>query len=223
MREKLITYVDFLFAGAPKTARTEEIKAEILQNTLDKFDDLVAEGKSPEAAYSLAVSGIGDIGELLTGVEATSKGAPAPAATETPKNQAVNARRAAMRSIAIFLYITCVLPPILFSDTRWEDSLGPALMFVMVAVATMLMVFQASLKPQSGTAAASAETQKAYSGDSRRELRKAVNSAVWTLGLAAYFIISFTTGAWHLTWLIFPVTGAVGGLVRAALDLTGVE
>ena len=58
MRDKLKTYIDYLFAGAPQTAATAETKAEILQNTLDKYDDLIAEGKTPEAAYSLAVSGI---------------------------------------------------------------------------------------------------------------------------------------------------------------------
>ena len=65
MREKLKTYIDYLFAGAPQTAATEETKAEILQNTLDKYDDLIAEGKTPEAAYSLAVSGIGDLRDFL--------------------------------------------------------------------------------------------------------------------------------------------------------------
>lgn len=66
MRDKLKTYIDYLFAGAPQTAATAETKAEILQNTLDKYDDLIAEGKTPEAAYSLAVSGIGDLGDFLT-------------------------------------------------------------------------------------------------------------------------------------------------------------
>ncbi len=45
MRDKLKTYIDYLFAGAPQTAATAETKAEILQNTLDKYDDLIAEGK----------------------------------------------------------------------------------------------------------------------------------------------------------------------------------
>ena len=50
MRDKLKTYIDYLFAGAPQTAATAETKAEILQNTLDKYDDLIAEGRTPEAA-----------------------------------------------------------------------------------------------------------------------------------------------------------------------------
>ena len=62
MREQLIQYVNLLFAGAPDS---DEIRQEILQNTLDRYDDLVSQGKSPEAAYRLAISGIGDINEIL--------------------------------------------------------------------------------------------------------------------------------------------------------------
>ena len=62
MREQLIQYVELLFAGAPEAY---EIKQEILQNTLDRYDDLIDQGKSPEAAYRLAISGIGDINEIL--------------------------------------------------------------------------------------------------------------------------------------------------------------
>ena len=57
MKEKLIQYVDLLFAGA---TGSEEIKQEILQNTLDRYDDLIAEGRSPESAYRIAISGIGE-------------------------------------------------------------------------------------------------------------------------------------------------------------------
>ena len=41
MREQLIKYVDLLFAGATDA---EEVKQEILQNTLDRYDDLIAQG-----------------------------------------------------------------------------------------------------------------------------------------------------------------------------------
>ena len=51
------------------------------------------------------------------------------------------------------------------------------------------------------------------------ELRKSLDSMIWVIGLAVYFILSFITGAWYITWLIFPLTGAVKGLVRAILDL----
>jgi len=36
----------------------------------------------------------------------------------------------------------------------------------------------------------------------------------------AYFLLSFFTGAWHITWLIFPVIGAVNGIIKAGFDLS---
>lgn len=41
------------------------MKEEILTNLLDKYHDLLEEGKSQEAAYSIAVASIGDMQELL--------------------------------------------------------------------------------------------------------------------------------------------------------------
>ena len=62
MRTQLIQYLDLLFAGSKDS---EDIHQEILQNTLDRYDDLILEGKTPEAAYRLAILGIGDISEIL--------------------------------------------------------------------------------------------------------------------------------------------------------------
>ena len=41
MREQLQQYVTLLFAGAQNC---EDIRQEILQNTLDHYDDLIAQG-----------------------------------------------------------------------------------------------------------------------------------------------------------------------------------
>ena len=65
MREKISVYVDELFSDAALTIRNAEVQQEILQHTLDRYDDLIAAGKTPEAAYRLAIMGIGDINEIL--------------------------------------------------------------------------------------------------------------------------------------------------------------
>ena len=36
----------------------------------------------------------------------------------------------------------------------------------------------------------------------------------------AYLFISFQTGAWHITWVIFPIIAALNGIVRAIFDLS---
>ena len=64
MREKISVYVDELFSDAALTIRNAEVQQEILQHTLDRYDDLIAAGKSEQEAYDEAVGGIGDVSEL---------------------------------------------------------------------------------------------------------------------------------------------------------------
>ena len=61
MRDQLIRHVKHLFEKIPSS---HDMQQEILQNSLDRYDDLISQGKSPEAAYQLAISGLGDLQEL---------------------------------------------------------------------------------------------------------------------------------------------------------------
>jgi uncharacterized membrane protein YjjB (DUF3815 family) len=42
-----------------------------------------------------------------------------------------------------------------------------------------------------------------------------------TVTLAVFLVLSFVTGAWYITWLIWPIMGAVKGIIRAYGDLKG--
>lgn len=201
MREQLIQYVELLFAGA---GDCEDIKQEILQNTLDRYDDLIAEGKVPEAAYRLAITGIGDINEIL----GTPRSA-APAA-EGPKKETDTPAKRLLRAVAIGLYILCPIPLFVLSEMSME-TIGLCGTLVFVAVATVLMVMGAKKgRPEP-------EPMQTEVRSPKSELNKSVNGLIWAIGLAAYFILSFATMAWHITWVIFPITGAVTGLVRVLL------
>ena len=48
--------------------------------------------------------------------------------------------------------------------------------------------------------------------------RKTLGKCIWIAGLVAYLLFSILTGAWGATWLVFPITGAIKGLVNAILD-----
>lgn len=208
MRAQLIQYVELLFAAAPDSA---DIKQEILQNTLDRFDDLINQGKSPEAAYRLAISGIGDINEIL--------GSDAPRADPFyhqnvqpqihEESESIQSRRT--RAVAVAMYILCPTPLFILSEFGL-DTMGLCFTLLLVAAATALMILgkkKESVKKESGESYTSPE----------KELRKSISNAVWAVGLAVYFILSFTTMAWYITWLIFPIIGSVHGLINACLDL----
>ena len=54
-----------LFIGAADTPRNRDLEEEILQNTLDRYDDLITDGVSAESAYAQAVANIGNVESLL--------------------------------------------------------------------------------------------------------------------------------------------------------------
>ncbi len=204
MRDQLIQYVRLLFAGTPDSY---DMQQEILQNTLDRYDDLIAQGKSPEAAYRLAISGIGDINEIIGNTQSQHSPAPAPVREQQDEPQDISKKKL-MRAISIALYICCVIPVLVLGNIG-SGVLGVCLMFVMIAAATVLMILADSGKQE----------EKEKEDAPKTELGKAVKSAWGILTLGIYLGISFWSGAWYITWLIFPIMSAVRGIVKAIMDL----
>ena len=201
MREQLIQYVELLFAGAPDC---EEIKQEILQNTLDRYDDLVDSGKVPEAAYRLAIAGIGDINEILgTNVPRTVASHP----VAVPEEDGDTPGKKLMRAIAVGLYIICALPLIVLGDLGM-DNLGLCGTLTIAAVATVLIILGAKKESPDKEAKKEEDSPKS-------ELAKSINGVLWAVGLAIYFLISFSTNDWHISWVIFPILGALDSLITA--------
>jgi len=197
MREQLEQYVNLLFAGA---ADAEDIKQEILQNTLDRYDDLVAQGKVPEAAYRLAIAGIGDINEILgTNVPRNAVSHPV-----TKEDDEDTPTKKLLRAVAVGLYILCPLPLIVLGDMGM-DTLGLCGTLAIVAVATVLIMLGAKKE--------SKESQKEKENDNRTPLQKGISALIWAVGLAVYILWSFTSGAWYATWVIFPILAALDSLL----------
>ena len=199
MKEKLIQYVNLLFAG---TDNSDEIRDEILQNTLDRYEDLLEQGKSPEAAYRLAITGIGDINEILGGSTMPLQPAPQPVTEETSEQAR---KRKIVTGIAIGMYICCPLPLVVLQNT-----LGLCLLLLIVAAATVLLVVYGKEDK---------DEDDADSDSPQSPLKKNVGNVISTLGLVVYFVVSFYTGAWGITWVIFPLLAAIKGLVNACIDL----
>ena len=211
MKAQLEKYVELLFAGSPAS---EDMMQEILQNTLDKYDDYIAQGKSPEAAYRLAISGIGDISELL-GQEQNAPVPQSPTHTNTDyRGRPVKPMwKKVLTAVAVGLYILCAVPLIILSEAGY-DTLGVISAISIAAVATVAIIIASG---------GESNTQKEKDDDEDRNqppMQKAINSLVDVLGLIAYLFISFQTGAWHITWVIFPIIAALNGIVRAIFDLS---
>ncbi len=111
-------------------------------------------------------------------------------------------------AVAVMLYILCVVPVILI-----QNLFGVVLMFVIIAVATGIIIFR-SIFSSNNERGEEEENQK-----SENPILKAVKSCVWAVAVIVYFVISFSSGAWYITWLVFPITGAITDVIEACFDL----
>ena len=205
--------MDHLFAQAKPTRSTVELKEEMLQNLIEKYHDLLAEGKSEEAAYNIAIASVGDISELLKHIKEEEN--QMPRYTEEQIEQS-RRRSALCVSIAVMLYILCVIPVII-----WEEY-GVIAMFVMVAIATGLLIYnnmtKLSYKKSDDSVVEEFKEWQDQSSD-QKKLYKAIKGAITSLVVVVYIVVSFTTHAWHITWVIFLIGAAIENVVKAIFEL----
>lgn len=214
MKDKLRNFIESLFEDAPKNKQTIELKEEMLQNLIDKYNDLVDSGKSSEAAYNIATASIGDIHELIRQIEKREENNPL-----IEQNYDKGRKRfALLLSISVMLYILCVVPVILLEDS----VLGVVIMFVMVAIATGLILYNNMTKPKylkkDSTVVEEFKEWKANSTE-KNTLYQSITKVMWSCITILYFIVSFLTMAWHITWIIFLIGSAIQGIIRAIFEL----
>lgn len=212
MRNKLICYVNSIFEGIPDTPEVQELREEILQNTLDRYDEECARGVSETVAYNVAVMSIGDTDELL-------------AAYRKPKKEKKSSRRVCV-AIAIALYILCVVPPAVADEMGWPEALGVSLMFLMIAAATALIILSGGReKPAAPKASApqgvpvqpAAQPVQAASAQEERSsavkiLRGVLTPLYWLVAVGLFLAAGFA-GYWYVAWVIFIAAGAVGDVI----------
>lgn len=208
MEAKIRAYVESLFRTAPPSQQSVELQEELIQNLNEKYNDLLAGGKSQEAAYNIAIASIGDISSLLADLGGQTVAPPVP----MPEiNEKQRRKSAILTAVAVCMYILCVVPCIVF-----ENEWGVVLMFLMIAGATGLLIYNSSLKKNvyTGEGVAADFQQWRQVNGQKGQIFSVISVVLTVLVISGYFLISFGTGAWYITWLIFPIGGAVRKAVR---------
>ena len=261
MKSKLKEYIDTIFADAerraPDNSRVRELKEEMLLNLNDRYDDLIAKGKSPAAAYNIAVAGVGDVSELLDSVVGAQNSSDSQNGTATAETipfrsgkrpltaeeqeivRRYKTRSAIITSVSVAMYILCWLPLAILDEFLGTlgSAIGLAVMFAMIAVATCLIIYSSMTKPKFGANVENwdkddddddddddgeeEEDEKPAKSARRRRspVYKAISGALFAVTLCGYLLVSFATGAWHITWMIFLMYTALDNIIKAIFDL----
>lgn len=215
MNKKLKDYIDKLFSQVADTVYTRELKEEMLINLNDRYEDLLAEGKSKEEAFIIVTSSIGDIRELVSGLDES-------AVIITTKDIEKKRKESALiRSIAVMLYI--VSPAILIAlSVVGLEIMGVVLMLIIIGGATGILVYDNFSKPEVLREDRGANIRRAYlSKEEKRKsyLKEAISSIFWLIIVGVYLLLSFTLDIWAYSWIIFIIAAAISKIIELAFDL----
>ena len=219
MEGKIKNYVEALFADAPKTKKAIELRQEIYTNLLDKYNDLIASGAAPDEAYEIVKKSIGNVDELIRGLYETSS-------DESDVDEEIRKKKTAkFNAISVMLYILSPIFIIIFWTLSTPQLnltvIGVVLFFVSIAVATGLLVYCNMMYPKYKKIDDTVvEEFKEWQAESKnkKERKYKYSGVFWLLIVILYFIISFTTGAWFITWILFLIGAAIEQIIKITIN-----
>lgn len=224
MNSKIKNYVDVLFKDIPNTKKAQELKEEILSTLNDHFEEHLAEGKSENQAYTASLADLGDIDELLKTLE--------PEKELKSKIDDYRKIRARNTSISVMLYIIGVIFVIAFASIPEVFNVGSSeklaiigviCMFICIAIATGLIIYTHMSMPQDVSQYISRKASNTVNYSSNPKTARfleAFSKLYWCLILIVYLLVSFSTGAWHLTWIIWIIGTAIKNAVYIFLNVS---
>lgn len=216
MYEKLRKRVNVLFEDAPRTSRANELKEELLANLIEKYNDLIKSGNTEDEAVEKAVSGIGDVDELLRGLKEND-------VFNYEEMKKERKESALIISISVGLYIMSVVVLILLSEVfQVNEVIGVSLMLTIDAVATGLLIYNAISRPKyikSDDSMVEEFKEWKSSNNEKNKILNSIKSIVWMLIIALYFFVSFIFQAWAYSWIIFIIGAAVEKIITLAFQL----
>ena len=138
----------------------------------------------------------------------------------TPKTR----RLKQLRASGIALYILCVTPTILFSEViggEVGNVLGVALMFLIAAAATALVIYPSGKYKKAAGAADQKASADQKSPAAPTESAPSSSSIGWKIFVPIYWVsvsalfclLGLTVLQWYYAWLVFPIAGALFGII----------
>lgn len=214
MIDKIRAYIDHAFKDTTDTKKIRELKEELLSNLIEKYNDQLLQGKSEAEAYNNAVSGIGDISELIDSVRASSP--------LTPPSRQELRNYALMVSVAVAMYILSAFTIPLFTILFNAPMIGIMVFFLIIAFATGMIIYANMMKPKYTKSEDSVvEEFKEWSNKTNRQASawKSFSSGYWSLVVALYLAVSFIYGIWGFSWIIFIIAGAIENIIKGFVQL----
>lgn len=126
-----------------------------------------------------------------------------------------------MIGLGVACEIACAAPLLIVGE---DTTLGLSLLFILIALGVVLIVGGAMIPCDKYGGGDNDDNDECDDDDDREAndtppIYRPIKRLIVTLMLISYFVVSFATGAWAVTWLIFLIGGAVDDLALAIIKL----
>ena len=224
MNERIRKYIDELFADAPKTRKAMELKEELVVNTIDKYHDLISEGYQEEDAWQMVINSIGDVTELF---EELKEENPLRLSEEERKKKAV------LKTVAAGLYILAgvvylawmLIAHRMFFFYKYSDvvmEVGLILAALICIPPTCMLIYAANMYPdfhKREDSLVESYKEARYIRNRERAIKTSISAIIWLVTLIVYFIVSFVTFQWAVTWIAFLIGGCAQAVAMLVFSL----
>lgn len=150
--ETIKNYLESMFANMPNTEAVRKAKDELLQMMEDKYNELISEGESENAAIGTVISEFGNLDELAenlgvstelseVNMELANVSYRQLAGDEVKDYITATYHMALQVAIGVMLCIMCVSGPITATILHVNPGWGVGVMFIMIGVAVGLFVY----------------------------------------------------------------------------------
>ena len=213
MVARIRTYIERAFADAPKSKKSTELQEELISSMIEKYNDQLKIGKTEEEAYTAVIAGLGDIGELVDGLRERQV-LSHPTAEERKKS-------AMLIAVAVGLFILSPVILIVLAALA-QPIVGVALMLVLIAIGTGLLVYNSESKP---AYAKEEETlvEEFKEWKTGRSREKSITDSFFAgfslIVVAIYLLVSFRYGIWAYSWIIFIIAAAIRNIAMAVIRM----
>lgn len=118
--------------------------------------------------------------------------------------------------------LCCILSPIpLFLSALAKNELWSvgAVCALLVLVAAGVMQFILAGTPWGGMQKLLQEADYTPARKRQMQAEEAISGIYWSLVLAVYLAWSFLAGAWHISWVVWPIAGALFAVVSSVIQM----
>ncbi len=135
------------------------------------------------------------------------------------KRDAYSKKFVASLTVAVLFCMFSVVPLIVFGALEAEEMVLVACTAEILVICSVAVAVIVRISYISGSHQRLLQTGE-FSREQKRSRVKneALETAYWSLMTALYLIVSFLTGAWHITWVIWPIAGCVYPLLQLAVE-----